>query len=75
MTILAWRADPRADLAAAVDGVLLVGWIAVELAFLRDLSFLHVAYALVGLSLVVWGRHAAVPALRPGVRSRVGRTF
>ena len=55
VTALAWRGDQHTDLATAADGFLLVGWIAVELAFLRDLSVLHVVYALVGLSLIVWG--------------------
>lgn len=58
VVVLAWRGDPRTDLATAVDGVLLIGWILVELAFLRELSYFHPAYLLVGVSLVVWGHRA-----------------
>ena len=58
VVVLAWRGDPRTDLATAVDGILLVGWILVELAFIRELSYLHPLYLLVGVSLVAWGHRA-----------------
>lgn len=54
----AWRGDPRTDLAAVVTGVLVIGWIVVELAFIRELSFFHPAYLAVGAVLVWVGRRA-----------------
>lgn len=55
-TTLAWlaaRADQRAGAVAIAVGVLLIGWILVELTFIRELSFLHPAY--VGLAtLLIW---------------------
>lgn len=54
----AWRGDPRTDLAAVVTGVLVIGWIVVELAFIRELSFLHPTYVLVGAALIWAGRRA-----------------
>jgi hypothetical protein len=49
---LAWRGDPRTDTACVAAGLLVVGWILVELAFIRDLSFFHPLYVVVGLVLV-----------------------
>jgi len=54
----AWRGDPRTDLAAVVTGVLVIGWIVVELAFIRELSFFHPTYVAVGAALVWVGRRA-----------------
>ena len=54
----AWRGDPRTDLAAAVTGVLVIGWIVVELAFIRELSFFHPTYVAVGAALVWIDRRA-----------------
>ena len=53
----AWRDDPRTDPMALVAGVLLIGWIVVELVFIRELSFFHPAYVLVGVVLLWLGRH------------------
>jgi hypothetical protein len=58
LAVLAWRGDRRTDAAAVATGALLVGWILVELAFLRELSFLHPLYVAVGLLLVLLGRRA-----------------
>jgi hypothetical protein len=43
--------------------VLLMGWIVVELAFIRSLSFFHPLYFLVGLAL---GSTVAGPSRYPG---------
>jgi uncharacterized membrane protein len=59
LAALAWRGDRRADAAAVVAGALLVGWIAVQLAFIRSFSWFQPAYAAVGLGLVAAGRHRA----------------
>jgi hypothetical protein len=64
VAVLAWRGDERSDLAAGVTGVLLVGWIAVQLALLRAPTFLHAFYLAVGVGLVWYGR-AALTRLRP----------
>ena len=37
-------------------GVLLIGWIAVELAFIREFAFLQVVYVVVGMVYVALGR-------------------
>jgi hypothetical protein len=58
LAVLARRGDRRTDAAAVATGALLVGWILVELAFLRELSFLHPLYVAVGLLLVLLGRRA-----------------
>jgi hypothetical protein len=54
----AWRGDRRAELAAGAAGVLLVGWIVVQLAILRAPSFLHAVYLAVGLAFAYAGRRA-----------------
>jgi hypothetical protein len=56
---LAWRADPRTDAAALIVGVLIIGWIVVELAFIREFSFFHPLYLVVGAALIWIGRHGA----------------
>ncbi len=55
----AWIGDEQTELAALVAGSSLVGWILVELAVVREVSFLQPFYAAVGLAFVVVGRHAA----------------
>ncbi len=55
---LAWQGDPRTDAAALIVGVLIIGWIVVELAFIREFSFFHPVYLVVGGVLVWIGRHA-----------------
>lgn len=60
-TWLAWLArqgDRRTDAAAFVSGILLVGWILVEVAVIRDLSFFHPIYVAIGLVLMWIGRHS-----------------
>jgi hypothetical protein len=53
----AWHGDPRTDAAALIVGILVIGWILVELAFLREFSFFHPVYLVVGGVLVWIGRH------------------
>lgn len=65
----AWRGDARTDAMALVAGLLLIGWIVVELAFIRELSFFHPAYVLVGVVLVWLGRHG-VREVWPMLRHR-----
>jgi hypothetical protein len=67
VAVAAWRRDPRYGRASIASGALLVGWIAVELAFIRELSFFHPLYAGIGLVQVLLGarqvsRRAAVSA-------------
>ncbi|MGA8245626.1 MAG: hypothetical protein WB797_01860, partial [Nocardioides sp.] len=62
LTVLAWRGDRRTGSAAVATGLVLVGWIVVELAFIRELSFFHPLYAAIGLAMVWLGRRAADPA-------------
>ena len=53
---------PARGLAASVAGVLLMGWIVVELAFIREVSFFHPVFFLVGLLFVIAGRRTAAAA-------------
>ncbi len=52
LALLTVRADRRTGSVAVVVGVLLVGWIVVELTFIRELSFFHPLYAAIGFVLV-----------------------
>ena len=54
---LAWRGDPRTEAVALLSGALLVGWILVELAFIREFSFFHPTYLVIGFILIWLGRH------------------
>jgi hypothetical protein len=56
LAVLAWRGDRRTGTVAVAVGLVLIAWIAVELAFLRELSFFHPLYLGVGLLLVWLGR-------------------
>ena len=56
LAVLALRNDDRVAAAAIGVGLLLVAWILVELAFIRELSFFHPFYVGVGLALVLLGR-------------------
>ena len=47
---------PRTGEGAVVVGLLLIGWILVQVLFLRELSFFHPFSVLVGSGLVVAGR-------------------
>ena len=51
----AWSGRPGTGAAAVFAGALLVGWIVVEVAFLRELSFLHPLCVVVGGAFVVVG--------------------
>ncbi|MGB8857723.1 MAG: CoA-binding protein [Ilumatobacteraceae bacterium] len=51
----AWRGDRRSGEAALVAGTLLVGWIVIELAFIREVSFLHPLCAVAGAAFAVVG--------------------
>ncbi len=64
--ILAWRRHPRARDAAALAGVLLVGWIVVEVAFVRQFSVLQVVYGLAGLGLIADGNRRMLAEAAPG---------
>lgn len=55
VAVLAWRAHPRSRDAATLDGLLLIGWIAVELAFIREFSALQAIYVAAGLGLIAAG--------------------
>jgi hypothetical protein len=59
-TALAWyaaRGDRHTGIAARFAGLMLIGWIAVEIAIIRELSWLQPIYAGVGVALVAVGRH------------------
>ena len=63
-TALAWcagRGDPRFTAMARFAGTLLVGWIAVELAIIREFSWLQPFFIAVGASLLVIGARLGPP--------------
>jgi hypothetical protein len=72
VTVMAWRGHRWTLHGAVLDGLLLVGWILIELAFIRELSFLQPFYVAVGAGLVVWGR-SAIPDLFTAARSLVNQ--
>jgi hypothetical protein len=53
--VLSWRGGRRANLVAVGAGVALMGWIVVELAFIRSISWLHPALFLVGAAIAFAG--------------------
>jgi 4-amino-4-deoxy-L-arabinose transferase-like glycosyltransferase len=53
--LLAWRGDRATPGAAVLAGVVLMGWIVVELIFIRSISFFHPTFLLVGIAFVVAG--------------------
>lgn len=56
LAVLAATGHPRTGEGAVVVGLLLIGWILVQVLFLRELSFFHPFSVLVGSGLVVAGR-------------------
>lgn len=70
--VMAWWGHRWVLHAAVLDGVLVIGWILVEVAFLRELSFLQPFYVGVGAGLVVWGC-PAIPDLLHEARSLLHR--
>jgi hypothetical protein len=60
LAVLAWRTDRRTGFGAAAAGTLLIGWIVVELAFIRAVSFLQPVCVLVGVLFVLVGRRQAL---------------
>ena len=56
VAVLAYRGDPRTGVVAEAAGAILVGWILVELAFIREPSFFHPLYVAIGLLMVRLGR-------------------
>ncbi len=59
LAVAAWHGRADTDRAAIGVGVLLIGWIAVELAVIREFSFLQVLFVGVGASLVIVGIRSA----------------
>jgi hypothetical protein len=49
LAVRAFRRDTSFAVASMVVGMLLVGWIGVELAFIRELSFFQPVYAAIGV--------------------------
>jgi hypothetical protein len=63
VTVLSWRRHPRTLDASALAGLLLVGWIAVELIIAREFSVLQVVYAAAGAGLIALGNVAVLRQL------------
>jgi hypothetical protein len=58
VAVLSWRRHPRTPDATALAGLMLVGWIAAELAITREFSALQVVYAAAGAGLIALGNVA-----------------
>jgi hypothetical protein len=57
-TVLSWfaaRGDRRTAVMSLAVGVLIMGWILVEVAVIRELSFFHPIYLAVGAAMIVVG--------------------
>ena len=61
----AWRGDRRIGAASLIAGMMLIGWILVELAFIRELSWLQPFFVGVGATFVVIGRRARLIRVDP----------
>lgn len=55
----AWKADSRTGFTALVAGAVLISWLVVELAFIRELSFFHPLFVAVALTFMAAGRAVA----------------
>lgn len=69
--VLAWRHDARTSRMSLLSGILLVGWIVVEILVIREFSPLQPICVVLGLGLVGWGLVPAptsTPAERPATR-------
>jgi len=55
LAVLAWRRDRTTGVVAFGVGLLLIGWILVELAFIREWSFFHPLYLAIGVAFAVVG--------------------
>ena len=64
LALLAWRSDRRVGDAALLVGTALVGWIAVQLLFLRAFSWFQPTYLVIGLWLAALGQHLRTTARR-----------
>jgi hypothetical protein len=53
--VAAWRGSPRTGDLTTVAGVLLVGWIVVQVLVIREFSWFQPVYASIGLVLLVLG--------------------
>lgn len=76
--VTSWRGDPRAPQRLLVAGLLLVGWIVVEVAFIRSFSWLQPVCAAWGALVAVLGLRdrgrAPVPGVSPGRSPGARRT-
>lgn len=50
------RGERRTDETSTFAGAVLVGWLLVEVAFIREFSFVHPTYGAIGIAFVVAGR-------------------
>lgn len=57
----AWHGDPRTAPVAVLAGGLLVGWIAVQVVFLREFSWFQPTYAAIGAAFIAAGRRMPAP--------------
>ena len=64
---LSWRGAQRTDGMAAGAGLMLMGWIVVELAVIRSFSWLHPSYFLIGGAIATAGFRRLATHLEPPV--------
>ncbi len=64
-TALSWRGSQQADNVAVGAGLVLMGWIVVEMAIIRSFSWLQPAYFLIGGAIATSGFRGSLPSSRP----------
>jgi hypothetical protein len=64
--VAAWRGSPRTGDLTTIAGVLLVGWIVVQVLVIREFSWFQPVYASIGVVLLVLGLRLRGPRLTAG---------
>jgi len=74
LAAVAWRGDRRLSLASFASGLLLIGWLAVEVVVVREFSFLQPTMGSVGVAFVLMSRRWRHEARRRRPATRVRLT-
>lgn len=63
VTVALWKKTPSAARIVIIHGILLIGWIVVQMMFVRDINPLHITMILFGTAIVWlgWKLHRSLP--------------